>query len=313
MSLIDLIRINFFGFFHKIGFFPLFVLPVFLVTCSNLAREYSNDVIGRGDFHYDLNSEDGRNYLGYELDEISGLTWLDNGVIGCIQDEDGKFVVYDFGENKIKQRIKFSKSGDYEGTEVVDKSAFVIRSDGKIFSFQLSGSPETEVIENALGSKNDVEGLGYYPESNSLIIACKGKGEFDDNGAKVRAFYLFDVETKKLSDDPFFEIDGNDIENFLEDLEQDPGKIKFKPSAIAFHPIEKRFYILSSPGSLLVILSKKSEIETVIHLDGGQFKQPEGICFSPEGNMYISSEGQGFSGYILRFNYQNSSKIHSDE
>jgi uncharacterized protein YjiK len=32
-------------------------------------------------------------------------------------------------------------------------------------------------------------------------------------------------------------------------------------------------------------------------------KQPEGICFAPEGDLYISSEGRGADGFILRFAY----------
>ena len=40
----------------------------------------------------------------------------------------------------------------------------------------------------------------------------------------------------------------------------------------------------------------------VKELDEKLFRQPEGICFSPEGDMYISNEGQGGKGYILKFN-----------
>ena len=39
----------------------------------------------------------------------------------------------------------------------------------------------------------------------------------------------------------------------------------------------------------------------VKELDPNEFRQPEGICFSPSGDMFISSEGQGGKGYILEF------------
>jgi len=56
---------------------------------------------------------------------------------------------------------------------------------------------------------------------------------------------------------------------------------------------------------MLIILNPKGEIEDLIPLDPKIFRQPEGICFSPNGDLYISSEGKGKSGYILKFDKNN--------
>jgi uncharacterized protein YjiK len=39
----------------------------------------------------------------------------------------------------------------------------------------------------------------------------------------------------------------------------------------------------------------------MIKLNPKIFRQPEGICFSPDGTMYIASEGDGMEGTLLKF------------
>jgi len=55
----------------------------------------------------------------------------------------------------------------------------------------------------------------------------------------------------------------------------------------------------------LLILSKDGAKEALVDLSPSLYKQPEGICFTPDGNLFISSEGDGGDGYILKFDYKN--------
>ena len=59
--------------------------------------------------------------------------------------------------------------------------------------------------------------------------------------------------------------------------------------------------MISSVGKLLVVLDRDGYILGVHALDPNLFRQPEGICFSPEGDLYISNEGRGGKGYVLKF------------
>jgi len=54
-----------------------------------------------------------------------------------------------------------------------------------------------------------------------------------------------------------------------------------------------------------LILSKDGAKEALVDLSPSLYKQPEGICFTPDGNLFISSEGDGGDGYILKFDYKN--------
>jgi len=75
---------------------------------------------------------------------------------------------------------------------------------------------------------------------------------------------------------------------------------QFAPSGIAVHPKDGRIFFISSHGKLLVVYDKMGELEHIEFLHEGQYSQPEGICFSPSGDLYISNEGRGLLAEIYR-------------
>ncbi len=60
-------------------------------------------------------------------------------------------------------------------------------------------------------------------------------------------------------------------------------------------------YLVSHAGKQLLVYDEEKRIKAFIPLDKSLFKQPEGICFSPEGTLFISNESQGGRGNILTF------------
>ena len=61
-------------------------------------------------------------------------------------------------------------------------------------------------------------------------------------------------------------------------------------SGIAVHPKSKRYYVLSHRSKELLIFGEDEKLLKVIALDPKLFPQAEGICFSPEGTLFISTE-----------------------
>lgn len=260
---------------------------------------------------YDLKAPDKKYFMPYVLEEISGLSFRTPSSILAIDDESGKMFEYDVSQQKITHSISFYKSGDYEGIEMVDSSVFVLKSDGDVFRFPYGPEKQARGIkyENALSSKNDTEGLGYNPQTNHLIIACKEEGGIGDNNLKSRAFYTYDLKSMKLNEAPLFKIGPLELKEFWEqnrsfDYEKD--RIKFKPSAVATHPISGHYYVLSSVGKMLVVVNQTGKIQATYPVSPRILGQPEGLCFSPSGDMYISSEGEGDRGYILKFEIKKS-------
>jgi uncharacterized protein YjiK len=107
--------------------------------------------------------------------------------------------------------------------------------------------------------------------------------------------------TWQFSDTPAYQINVDDIEK----ITGDP-ITQFKPSAALIHPIEKRLYILAAVNRLLVITDLNGKVQEAYNLRHTVFKQPEGIAFAPNGDMYISNESADEAqANILKFKYHH--------
>jgi uncharacterized protein YjiK len=84
-------------------------------------------------------------------------------------------------------------------------------------------------------------------------------------------------------------------------VKTDKGGKEFRPSGIAIHPLTGDMYIIASQGKKLLVLAEDGHKKAIIDLDPSLYTQPEGICFTHQGELFISSEGNGKSGYILQF------------
>ena len=256
-------------------------------------------------FAYNTYQPDQKYVLSMNLDEVSGLSWLGNNQLACVQDEAAKVYIFDLKRKDVLRFIDFGKAGDYEGVEVVNGQAYVVKNNGDVhqFAFGQTNKAEATVHKTPLSSENDVEGLGYLPGSNQLLLALKGKGELSKKNVKGKAIYGFSLATHKLNTTPLLTIRGKDLDQYFEQNGLQHVHKGFSPSAIAWHPIEERLYVLATVGKLLVVLNQQYEIDKVVQLSPQVLRQPEGLCFAPNGDMYIASEGRSGAGYIVKYTY----------
>ncbi|MVM30387.1 hypothetical protein GO755_10110 [Spirosoma sp. HMF4905] len=239
---------------------------------------------------YQLNAPTENYKLPKELTEISGLTYFKDDKLLCVQDEEAVVYVFDTKKGNIVKDFGFGGYGDFEGIEYVNDEVYVLESNGNLFRFK----PESKEIgktKTDLPKHTEVEGLGYDPKTKRLLIAVK-----DGKGSSDKAVYSFDLLNRAV----FKDMSLNDEQ--LNAAGIDPKT--YKPSGIAVHPITGEWYILTSAGKRLLITSRQAKIIYSEPLDPKQFRQPEGICFAPNGDMFISSEGAGKKGYILKFEYR---------
>jgi uncharacterized protein YjiK len=224
------------------------------------------------------------------LMEISGLAYLDKDRFVCVQDEKGSLFIYNTATEKIEKEIPFGGPGDYEGVTLSGNTAYVVRADGRLFEIaNFSAQPSVKEYDTPLTANDNIEGLFYDAGSNRLLLAAKdGKG----TGGKKNV-YEFPLASKKLADAPLYSIDPS------HELLGNGGKKNFSPSAIAIHPSTKELYIVDGPKSRLLIMDPSGGIKKVYRL-GSEFAQPEGITFTPEGDLYISSEGKKSPGMIAK-------------
>jgi uncharacterized protein YjiK len=219
------------------------------------------------------------------LSEISGMAYYpkDSSVFAVI-DEDGiLFKIYLNGSGIIK-KWKFDKKHDFEDIVMHDSTFYVLISNGDIKSLKFLGD---SIITNKsdLGGNskktNEFETL-YFDDSSGLVLLCKACE--DDKKKTVTAWgYSF---ADSLSYNPnLFTIE---VKQIAQKIKED--KLHFKPSAAAINPKTNELYIISSVNKLLVIAERNGNIKEVYPLDPVIYKQPEGITFTPSGDLLISNE-----------------------
>jgi len=218
------------------------------------------------------------------LQEISGLSYLNETIILCHDDEQGEFYHFNLETGKVSNKTRFGSDDDYEGIAHDDDHVYIVRSSGHISIFSIADQ-KTEVVNTPLSTSNNIEGLELV--DGQLLIACKGDSG-KNLGKSTRAVYAFNIESKKLDKDPFILFDQKDMaKNF------DKKKVRFQPSGIAIHPNQEDFYITSAFDSRLLITTKTGELKQLLKLDRDILPQTEGIAFGPNGELYLASEGGG--------------------
>lgn len=125
-----------------------------------------------------------------------------------------------------------------------------------------------------------------------LLIGTKGK---DITEQFKKGIYSFDLTTKTLSKQAvfYFQPLKEELANSTKIKKENKkgNKNILNPSEIAVNYRTNELYILSGKQSQLINASATGKIKSIIQLDKKVFPQPEGMCISPDGNLYISSEG----------------------
>jgi len=292
-------------------------------TNDNILFEYPDYILT-----YQLSKPNKTWKLPKILNEISGIAYIDKNRLACVQDEKGSIFIYNTKHNNIEREISFGEKGDYEDIEIVGSDAWILKSNGNLYrvkDFMSAKNVKVKKYKTALSKTNNTEGLTYDPHSNALLIACKGfpfVNEDDHRQAKeFKTIYRFDLKTKKLDSQAFLTIELDGIKKYkryntislwgielLALFDPSEGDVSFQPSGIAIHPISGNLFVLASVGNTLSVFSENGKMLALVHLKSKIHKQAEGICFSPDGTLYISNEGGDGKGLIMKF-FSNSKEL----
>lgn len=270
---------------------------VFFLSCSNPKNKYSSPT------GYDFTKADKFN-MPSSLLEISGIAFNEGNsdTVYSVQDEDGKLFRQKWDVKKQKN-IKFARNDDFEDVSIMHQRAFILNSNGSVYSFPLTemNKKETEQAREAkhLVPKGEYEGLFADGETNKVYIICKSCPV--DKKAKTATGYIFDYNalTDSLIAIDTFKLD-------LRQLKVVNAKLKtsFSASALARNAKTNEWYILSSANKLLLVADAEWNIKTAHRLNSSVFNQPEGIAFDSAQNLFISNEGDEVTdGNILKFKY----------
>jgi len=250
---------------------------VFLISCHQPAR-------GQVSVPYQLNRPEVIE-LKKGVDNISGIAYSTAGhVVYAIDDDHGDVYKIPLQQDPQIEKWHFGAPEDFEDIVLVNNNIYVLSSKGRIAYMPLR-FPVTSVQYSGLAAKgkNNFETLFKDPASNRLLMVCK---ECSADSKKKTSVFAFDLDKKEMLPEPVATLHLKEV-NAL--LSGDPIK-ELRPSAAAVQPQTGEIYMLASVNKLLLILDRQLRIKAVYRLDPKIFKQPEGITFSPAGDLLISNE-----------------------
>ena len=230
------------------------------------------------------------------LNEISGLAYYpkDSSAFAII-DEDGLLFKLYLNESGIIKKGKFDKKHDFEDVVMHDSTFYVLIRNGDIETLKFVGDSifaNKSKLEDASKKTNEFETL-YYDDSLGIVMMCK---DCEDDNKKIVTAWGYSPDSISYNPNLF----SINVKQIAEKTGEK--KLHFKPSAAAINPITNDLYILASVNKLLVIADRKGNVKEVYPLDHDMYKQPEGITFTPWGDMLISNEaGESGNANILIF------------
>ena len=223
--------------------------------------------------------------LPQTLDEISGIVFnqKDNSVL-AINDEHGWLYKVHINDDMDLERWHYYKGADFEDLVLIDSMFYVLESNGNIIRFTYV-SPDSVTVKEfdfPLEGKNEFEILYHDKARKQLVMLCKDCAADDKNSLSA---YAFDIESAAYVTNPVFVMDIRKIEDIM-----DEKKLRFKPSAATIHPLTNDLYIISSINKVLVIASLQGVPKAVYRINPKLYKQPEGMAFTPRGDLFVSNE-----------------------
>jgi uncharacterized protein YjiK len=271
-----------------------YILFVVFLSCAGNKTETKNPS------GYDLTKPE-KFYMPDALHEISGISFYNgkSDTLFAEQDEKADLFYLHLGDKEARH-VKFGKKGDYEDMAIVNEQVILLRSDGILFSFPFNKIHQEEISDtkewDGLLPDGEFEGLYGDAKNNQFYVLCKHCS--DDETTKAVTAYILQLQP----DDSITKSGSASISvKTIEELAGEK-KFKFHPSALAKNPKTEQWYILSAVNKMLAIADNDWKVKEVYKLDPAIFRQPEGIAFDAENNLYISNEGDDVSqGNVLKF------------
>lgn len=234
--------------------------------------------------------------LPAELNEVSGIAYYakDNCVF-VESDNKGSIYKVSLAKKMDVRKWKFGHKDNYEDLVLLDSTFYVLNSNGDLYRVQFLGDSESVKKFDFPRKGNEFESIYYDGESGKLVLVCK---DCKLDGHNSVSTYTFDLVKEEFEE-------GYVIDAKIMNEANGPESTRLKPSAATIHPITKELYLLSSVNKLLIIADRNGKIKKFYHLNPRIFNHPEGLTFTPAGDMFISNEAAGLvPPTILYFKYQ---------
>ena len=220
------------------------------------------------------------------MSEISGIVFYPkDSSLFAIKDEAGILYKIFLTKENVISHWRFDKKRDFEDLVMLDSVFYVLVSNGDIETIQFGkdNAVTTSLITfpDEYKSKSEFESMYYDDSLKQLILVCK---DCNKNAEDSVAVWGYSLETKKYTS-------MSSVINISPVSDPKDAKlIKLRPSAAAINPVTNELYIVNSINKLLVITDRNGKLIATHELDPDLYLQPEGIAFTPWGDLIITNE-----------------------
>lgn len=244
---------------------------------------------------YDLNHPR-KILLSEKLNEISGIRYDSaSNLLVAINDEEGKLYKLNMEGKLVEKGIKFAKKGDFEELDADGSYWYAVKSNGDVYRIRNAFTDSMVTKEFPFQETGvEFETICYDRSKQKIFILTKTPKQLLEG--KIAA-YVLDTATGKFSFAPEYSPDSA----ALTQVSGNP-KLFCKPTSAAFHPLTGELFVLSVNDRMLAVINN-GVTKQYYKLDKKIFRQPEGICFAPNGDMMISNEAGDATANIMMFRY----------
>ena len=235
---------------------------------------------------YDL-TKPAKIVLSDALAEISGISFYpkDSSVF-AISDESGFLFKIQLAKQFRTEQWSFGQKRDFEDVVQHGAAFFILESNGNVETLNFSKKGDTIYNRRTIfpGDNKklmEFESLYYDDQYKGLVMICK---DCEDDKRSYTSAYFYNPVIDSFAG-PIFRIQTGDIASRLGLAE-----IKFRPSAATINPLTQDVWVLSSTNQIIAVLDRQGAVKDVFTLNPAIFHQPEGITFTPSGDLMIANE-----------------------
>jgi hypothetical protein len=266
-----------------------------MILCSCGSVD-SNKVGKSGIPGYDLYNPDNRYELPNTLLEISGIAAVSDSVIACVADEKGTVYFFNLNSGRIENKLVFAGKGDFEDLTIVHDTMYVMNSNGTLWTIK-NYRDTPSITSTTLNIELPFELEGLCDRGDTLFVAAKYYHNKKKNSRGELPVWKLTLPEMQVQDALFS----------LPDIisPSDKQSVPFHTSAMLFNEREKEWIFISTHTKAVIRCDYTGNIIQSALLPSFKFSQPEGICFTPSGNLLISNEGKDGRADILLFIRKN--------
>lgn len=248
--------------------------------------------------YFDLVHPESVTNLPMGVNAFTDFVMMDSTHLVCLDDQIGGVLVYDIISNQTQGYLPTGI--DSKITEVTKIDSTIILVDEKMdLHFLLPPYDSSSIVTESLREKSWISsGMCLHEQTKRLFFVAESDIE---NDVQNHLIYTFNLNQRKMSERPLFEIKPEEIELFAisnnialptNRMSEQADTIQyftFNPDVIAVHPKTNEIYILSSENRSLVVYNQFGQVVNFTTLSEELFSQPKAMTFFPNGDLLLTN------------------------